>query len=91
VRLALGASRWDLLRLVAGEGLRMAAAGILVGLAAAFAASRGLASLLFGVAPHDPGIFAISAALLAAVALAASLIPALRASRTSPLAALRSE
>jgi ABC-type antimicrobial peptide transport system permease subunit len=69
----------------------MAVAGILVGLAAAFAASRGLASLLFGVAPHDPGIFAISAALLAAVALAASLIPALRASLTSPLAALRSE
>jgi putative ABC transport system permease protein len=91
VRLALGASRLDLLRLVAGEGLRMAVAGILVGLAAAFAASRGLSSLLFGVTPHDPGIFAISAALLGTVALAASLIPALRASRTSPLAALRSE
>jgi putative ABC transport system permease protein len=91
VRLALGARRLDLLRLVAGEGLAMAAVGIAVGLALALGGSRAMGSLLFGVAPNDPFIFAVSAALLAGVALVASLLPAARAARTDPLAALRSE
>jgi putative ABC transport system permease protein len=89
IRVALGAQRGDLLALVVGEGMVVAAAGIFAGLVLAWAATRGLSSLLFGVEPDDPLIFAATAALLAGVAVAASLIPALRASRVSPVNALQ--
>jgi putative ABC transport system permease protein len=89
IRVALGAQRGNLLALVVGEGMAVAAAGILAGLVLAWAATRGLSALLFGVRPDDPLIFAATAALLAAVALAASLIPALRASRVGPMSALQ--
>jgi putative ABC transport system permease protein len=89
IRAALGAQRGNLLALVVGEGMTVAAAGILAGLVLAWAAARGLSALLFGVRPDDPLIFAATAALLAVVAVAASLVPALRASRVSPISALQ--
>jgi putative ABC transport system permease protein len=91
VRLALGAGRELILRLVLGRGLRLAALGVLLGSGLALATTRLLRTLLFGVAPADPLAFAVAAALLPLVALAASLIPAWRATRVDPMAALRSE
>ena len=89
IRVALGASRREVLRLVLGEGTRPAFAGIVVGLAAAFALSRLLEGMLFGVSAHDPLIYAAVAAALAAVAALASWIPARRAVRVDPMIALR--
>jgi ABC-type antimicrobial peptide transport system permease subunit len=91
VRMALGAERDDVIGLVARRGLGLAVLGLAVGLAGAFAASRAVESLLFGVEPHDPWSFATSAALLLAVAALASLVPAWRATRVHPVEALRSE
>lgn len=91
VRMALGATRADILRLIAGEGARLIALGGVVGLAAAFAATQALQSLLFQVGPHDPASFIAVALLLALVALAATLIPARSAMKTDPMAALRCE
>ena len=89
IRAALGAQRAQLLGLVVKEGMTLAAFGIAAGLAAAAAGTRAMASLLFGIRPQDPAIFAGMAALLAGVALAASLVPALRAARVSPVSALK--
>ncbi|MDQ6892626.1 MAG: ABC transporter permease [Acidobacteriota bacterium] len=89
IRMALGAERGDLVRLVVGEGMRVAAIGTLVGLAGAFAVTRLMSSLLYGVRATDPATFAGVALLLAGVALAASWIPARRATRVDPLTALR--
>ena len=69
--------------------MTLAAFGIAAGLAVAAVASRGMTHLLFGVRPHDPLVFAGTAALLFAVAFAASLVPALRAARISPVSALK--
>jgi putative ABC transport system permease protein len=69
--------------------LTLAAFGIAAGVAVAAAATRGMTSLLFGVRPHDPLVFAGTAALLFAVAFVASLVPALRAARVSPVSALK--
>ena len=91
IRIALGASNADVLRLVLREGVVVAALGLLVGTVGALALSRLLASLLFEVAPTDPLTFVIVAATLASVALAASFIPARRASRLDPLVAIRAE
>jgi putative ABC transport system permease protein len=91
IRMALGAGRGDLLRLVLGEGLRLAAAGLAIGLAGAFAATRLLSALLFEVRAGDPLVFAGVAALLALVALAAVSVPAARAMRVAPIIALRHE
>jgi predicted permease len=91
VRMALGADRRDVLRLVVGEALKTSALGLALGLAASVLASRLLASLLFGVKPFDPGVLAaVSVFLMAASVLAASA-PALRASRLDPMAALRAQ
>jgi putative ABC transport system permease protein len=91
VRMAMGARRGDVLRLVLREGMRMAALGIAIGLAASLAAARVLSSLLYGVSPHDGPTFAAVAALLAAIALAACYVPARRAAKTDPISALRYE
>lgn len=91
VRLALGARPGDLFRLVLGEGATLSAAGLALGLALAWGASRVLEALLFDTATRDPVVFVVAPALLAAVALLASVIPAWRASRVQPAHCLRSE
>ena len=91
VRMALGAARADVLRLVAREGLRLSALGVAIGLAASVAATRGLTALLFGVTAGDPLTYAAVAAVLVATALAACYVPARRAARVDPLVALRYE
>ncbi|MEP6914439.1 MAG: ABC transporter permease [Acidobacteriota bacterium] len=91
IRLALGATGRDIVRLVAGYGLRLAAAGITIGLAGAWLASSALAGLLYGVRATDPLVFSGTAALLAAIALIACLVPTRRALRVSPIAALRGD
>ena len=91
VRLALGASRGDVMRVVVGEGMRLAAAGVAIGLGLALLLARTLAAVLYEVSPLDPPTFAATAALLAAVGLAACAIPAYRASRTDPMIAMRGD
>jgi predicted permease len=91
IRIAMGAQRRDILKLVVGEGLTLTAIGIIVGLGSALALTRFLSSFLYGVSATDPLDFAAVAALFAAVALAASYVPARRAMRVDPLTALRYE
>ncbi len=91
VRVALGAQRADVLRLVLGEGARMAAIGVVIGVGASLAVTRLLSSLLFGITATDPATFAGVAVLLALVTLAASYIPAHRAMGVDPMTALRHE
>jgi len=91
VRVALGANRSDVLRLVITHGARMALIGVAIGLAASFALTRLMSTLLFGVSAHDPWTFAAVAGLLMAVAVAACYIPARRALRVDPIIALRCE
>jgi putative ABC transport system permease protein len=91
VRMALGARPTEVLRLFVSEGLGLALAGVAAGLAGSLALSRLLSSFLFAVAPADPAALGAATLLLLVVAAAASAIPAFRASRIDPLAALRSE
>jgi predicted permease len=91
VRIALGATRRDVSRMVLQQGLVLASLGVVVGLAAAVGLTRLMSALLHGVEPTDPVTFAAVATLLVAVALAASYLPAVRASRTDPVTALRFE
>jgi putative ABC transport system permease protein len=91
VRIALGATARDLITNVLGQGLKLAALGMAVGLGLSIALSRFLSATLFGTSPTDVATYAGAAGLLALIAVAASLVPALRASRVDPLAALRDE
>ena len=91
VRIALGAARRDVLRMIVGQGVRLAGVGILIGLAGSFGAARLIASLLYNVTPSDPATFSAVAAFLAMVAVAASYIPARRAMAVDPIIALRNE
>jgi putative ABC transport system permease protein len=91
IRVALGASPNAVTGLVIGDGVRLTALGLIVGIAAATAATRALSSLLYGVGASDPTTFAGIAILVGGVAIAASYLPALRASRVDPVNALRAE
>jgi putative ABC transport system permease protein len=91
LRMALGATRMNILRLIAGEGVRLIAAGGVLGIGAALATAQVLKSLLFNVGPRDPATFAGVALLLALVALAATLVPARAAMKVEPVVALRYE
>jgi putative ABC transport system permease protein len=91
LRLAVGADPGDVLRMVLGEAARLAAAGVTLGLGAAFALTRVMRGLLFGVSATDPATFAAVAGVLAMVALLASYLPARRAARLDPAAVLREE
>jgi putative ABC transport system permease protein len=89
IRIALGAQVSDITRLVMGDGLRTVAIGIGLGVIASLAMGRLVASLLFGISPRDPAVMIFSALVLAAIGLAASVIPALRAARVDPVTSLR--
>jgi putative ABC transport system permease protein len=89
IRVALGATRQDVVRLVVGQGVGIAAVGAMLGLAGALAATRVLRSLLYGVAPSDPVTFAGIVVILVSAVLAASWLPARRAMRVQPAEALR--
>ena len=91
IRMALGACPSDVRRMVVFQGMRLALVGVVLGVGSAFALSRILTSFLFGVKPWDPITFALVAILLSAIALLATYFPALRASRTDPMVALRYE
>jgi ABC-type antimicrobial peptide transport system permease subunit len=91
IRIALGARSTNVLRLVLAQGMKMALAGVALGLVAAFGLTRLLTNMLFGVSTTDPATFALISFLLISVALMACFIPALRATRVDPLLALRSE
>jgi predicted permease len=91
VRMALGATRFDILRLIAGEGVGLIMLGGVVGLGGALAGAQLLRSLLYNVGPHDPALFAAASLLLLVVAIAATLIPARAATKVEPVVALRYE
>jgi len=91
VRVALGAARRDVLRLVVGQGVTLAAIGIGVGIVGAFGATSLIASLLYNVTSSDPVSFVLVATFLAAVAVVASYIPARRAMAVDPIIALRND
>jgi predicted lysophospholipase L1 biosynthesis ABC-type transport system permease subunit len=91
IRMALGAGTPDMLRLVVIQGMRLAGIGVTLGLLTAFAVTRVMAGLLFGVKPTDPPTYVAVALILAAVAFIGCYIPARRASRVDPVIALRYE
>ena len=91
VRMALGAPRAKVLKMVLGRGLQLTIAGIAVGVAGALGLARVIASLPYEIPPRDPATYVVVCAVLAAVALLASCLPALRAARTDPVVALRYE
>jgi putative ABC transport system permease protein len=91
VRMALGATPGEVFRLVVGDGVRITAVGVALGIGASLAMARSLTTLLFGVKPWDPGTLAATASVLLVVAAAACFVPARRATRVDPMVALRAE
>src|SRR5262249_28401334 len=91
IRLALGAQPGNVSRMIVRQGSVVAVAGVVIGLAAAFAGGRVIHSLLYGVSPRDPRVFAGTTALLLGVVVLACWLPARRAARLNPLDALRTE
>jgi len=91
IRMALGAKRADILRLVLGHGMKMAIAGVAIGVVAALGLTRLMTKMIFGVSAKDPMTFVVIALLLILVALVACLVPARRATKVDPLVALRYE
>lgn len=91
IRMAIGAQRSDVLRLILQSGLKLVAIGLAVGLAGSLAITQGMRGLLYGISAHDPVVFVVNAALLLGVATAACLIPAVRATKVDPVVALRAE
>jgi len=91
IRIALGAGRREILELIMGQALRVTGWGLLLGAAGALAVGRAIASLLYGVKPHDPLVLSLVMVILGAVAAVASYLPARRASRVDPMVALRAE
>jgi predicted permease len=91
IRMALGAARRDVLRMVSAMGLRLIALGAAIGLLASFAATRLIAAQLTGISPHDPATLGAVVVLMTLVGLAACYFPAQRASKVDPLVALRTE
>jgi predicted permease len=91
VRLALGAEPSRVGRMIFADGVRLTVIGLVPGVLGAYAAGRGMSALLFGVTPGDPATFATAVGLMLLIALAGSLVPALRAVRTSPMSVLRAE
>jgi putative ABC transport system permease protein len=89
IRLAIGAQRGHVFRLIIGEGLKLAVIGVVLGLIGALVSTRMLKSFLFGVTSMDPFVFAISAVILLAVALVSCFIPGRRAAKADPAASLR--
>jgi macrolide transport system ATP-binding/permease protein len=91
VRMAIGAARSAILRMILGEGAALAAVGIVVGIGGALGAAKLVASQLYGISPNDVASYAAACALLAFVAMAACIVPAFRATRVDPMIALRDE
>jgi len=91
IRIALGADRANVLKLIGSECGKLLLTGLLLGIGFSLAASQAITKLLYGLSPTDPATIALSVLLLALVALPASLIPAIRASRLDPMQALREE
>ena len=91
IRMALGAGRGEMMKMILGQGMRLVLAGVAIGLAAAYGLTRLLAGLLFGVKAGDPLAFGAVAVILTAVALLAAFVPAQRATRIDPILALRQE
>jgi putative ABC transport system permease protein len=91
IRMALGATKTDVLRLIVGYGMKLTIAGIAIGLAASWAVTRSLGALLVGVSPHDPGTFGAIGLLIVAIAFLASYLPGRRATRVDPMITLRAE
>jgi len=91
IRIALGAGRREILELVMGQALRVTVWGVVLGVVGALAAGRAIASLLYGVTPHDPLVLSLVIVILGAVAAVASYLPARRATKVDPMVALRYE
>ena len=91
IRMALGASRGNIVGLVLANGMKMAIGGVVIGVIAAIGLTRLIREMLFGVQPTDPLTFTVIAALLLGVAILACYVPARRATRVDPLNALRQE
>ena len=91
IRIAIGARRANILKMILGQGARMAAAGLAIGALGAYASTRLMTKVLFGVAPTDPATFVAVILLMSVTVIAACFVPAAKAVRVDPIAALRHE